>query len=208
MTKGFDHSSRMRLQKTQLFLSIVGLFLFSGCFHQAQNSTEQKENILPARVIAILPVESNNHHGNAHDLLRKKLYDELRFRGYAPIALNILDEKLQAFKTQSLETISDKRDISSLQNIMEFDAVMSCTLLQDSHNKSFLYAPIVVEARCELRRKTTNELVWNAQAKAQSRNFDLTAKRIERKIYEDYENVVTEVVEKLFEKLPDGPDLR
>lgn len=206
--KGFIQQPRMRSPKTQLILWIIGLFLFSGCFHKAQNPTDQKENILPIRVIAILPIDSKDHQDKAPELLRKKLYNELRFRGYAPIALNVLDEKLKALRTQSVEATSDKNDVAALQNIMEFDAVMTCSLLQDSHKKSFLYSPIIVESRCELRRKTADELLWSAQAKAQSRNFDLTSKRMERKIFEDYENVIAEVVEKLFEKLPDGPDLR
>ncbi|HON57934.1 MAG TPA: hypothetical protein PLT45_00215 [Smithella sp.] len=199
----------MRSYKIQLLLLIPCFFVANGCFYKAQKTTEQKENILPVKVIAVLPVKSKSNQNMATpELLRKKLCDELHFRGYDTIPLSALDEKLNAVHPSSDPMTSTKFSVQSLPEFFEFDAVMDCKLLQDSHKKSFFYSPIIIEAKCELRRKTTDELLWSGQEKAQNRNFDLTPKGIERKIYEDYENIVAEVVDKLLEKLPDGPNLR
>jgi hypothetical protein len=198
----------MRLNKTQLISLIICLFVSNGCFHKTQNITEQKEKTLPVKTIAVLPVEGKSNQSKTPDLLRKKLCDELHFRGYDPIPLSVLDEKLQTVSRSSDPKTSTMNIIQSLPAFIQFDAVMDCRLLQDSNKKSFFYSPIVIEARCELRQKATGEVLWSGQGKSQSRNFDLTPKGIERKTYEDYENVVIEVVDKLFETLPDGPNLR
>jgi len=59
-----------------------------------------------------------------------------------------------------------------------------------------------------LRSTLTGKKIWNGQSKASSRNFEFTPKRLERKAIEDYETVVDEVVKKLMETMPDGPNLR
>jgi len=181
----------MKIYKFQIILFLSFIFILNGCLSRTQNLSEQKENILPVRIVAVFPVQTKNDNSKTPEYLRKKINDELYFRGYATIPLEILDKKLTDSSSQ-----------------IQFDAAMQCKLVQDDTKKGLLYSPIVIEASCELRQKITGELLWKGQAMAKSHNFDFTPKRVERKTYEDYENVISEVVNQLLEKIPDGPILR
>jgi hypothetical protein len=85
---------------------------------------------------------------------------------------------------------------------------MYCTLTEGKRWISMFYAPITIAARCELRSAQTGEVLWNSQYKSTSRNFDFTSKRLEMKTNEAFETVIEEVVNKVMETLPDGPNLR
>lgn len=88
------------------------------------------------------------------------------------------------------------------------DAGMYCTLINEEKSKKVFYASVTVAIRCELRSSETGEVLWNAESKSTSRNFDLTKKGLERKSTETYETVIEEVVNKVMKTLPDGPNLR
>lgn len=148
----------MRSYKIQLLLLIPCFFVANGCFYKAQKTTEQKENILPVKVIAVLPVKSKSNQNMATpELLRKKLCDELHFRGYDTIPLSALDEKLNAVHPSSDPMTSTKFSVQSLPEFFEFDAVMDCKLLQDSHKKSFFIHPLSSRqsVNCVARQRTS-----------------------------------------------------
>jgi hypothetical protein len=59
-----------------------------------------------------------------------------------------------------------------------------------------------------LRGAQTGEVIWSAEYKSNSRNFDVTGNRLEIKSLAAFEEVMEEVVTKVMETLPDGPKLQ
>jgi hypothetical protein len=80
--------------------------------------------------------------------------------------------------------------------------------MEGDRKVSLFYAPVTMAAQCELRSTSTGEVLWNAQYRSTSRSFDFTNKRLEMKSREAVETVIEEVVNKVLETLPDGPNLR
>jgi hypothetical protein len=187
----------------KIFTTVTALTL-SACFHQAQMPPVQKDNVLPVRTIAVFPVTEDHQTSRAPELLRKQINAELHFRGYETTLLELLDEKLK----QAASSDAERKEGNAAEKFIDYDAAMQCKILQDNIKKGLFYSPIMMEAECQLRRSKTKELLWEGKAKAKNYNFDITPKRLERKIYETYETVIGDVVEQLLEKFPDGPNLR
>jgi hypothetical protein len=95
-----------------------------------------------------------------------------------------------------------------VKELVGADAVMYCTLTESNRTVRLFYAPVTMAAQCELRGTQTGEVFWNAQYRSTSRSFDFTSKRLEMKSSEAFETVIEEVVNKVMETLPDGPNLR
>jgi hypothetical protein len=95
-----------------------------------------------------------------------------------------------------------------LKDLVDADAVMYCTLLESSNSIGFFYAPVTISLSCELRKAESGEVLWKEKYKSTDRNFDFTRKNLEMKSCETYESVIEEVVNKIIETLPDGPNLR
>lgn len=181
----------------------------SGCSNNSQYGLKPNYDQNSAKIIAMLPVENKTFDGKTSQLLRSKLFEELCFKGYSKIPLDIIDKKLESLY---IDKISKKSaaiiDPQVLKDLVGADAGMYCTLTEEKKSKKIFYAPITIAVRCELRSAQTGEVLWNAECKSTSRNFDLTHKGLERKSTETYETVIEEVVNKVMKTLPDGPNLR
>jgi hypothetical protein len=60
---------------------------------------------------------------------------------------------------------------------------------------------------CELKSAKTGELLWQARYDAVERNFGYSRYDLKLKTSQVYEATIQEVVNKIMETLPDGPDL-
>jgi hypothetical protein len=49
------------------------------------------------KLIAVLPIENKTSNGKVTQLLRSKVLDELYFKGYSKLPLDIIDKKLESF---------------------------------------------------------------------------------------------------------------
>jgi hypothetical protein len=198
----------MNRYKLLLSIPVIIGVLIAGCASNSQKvlSTEPAKN--NAKVIAVLPVDNKTADVKAPVLLRLKVLDELYFKGYNKLSLEEIDKKLEPIYKS--ETKGTKGIIAPqvLKELVGADAVMYCTLTEGKRSISMFYAPVTVAARCELRSTQTGEVLWNSQYKSTSRNFDFTNKRLEMKSNEAFETVIEEVVNKVMETLPDGPNLR
>jgi hypothetical protein len=191
-----------------ILLGIVVFSIICGCLGKSQQIlSDNKEKIQP-NIIAVLPVANKNPDGKSSQLFRARLMEELYFKGYSRLSLEMIDKKLE-----SLYLNSDNKSVSdvnpqALKDLLGADSGMYCTLTEDNKSKKLFYAPIKISVRCELHSAQTGEIIWNAQSESTERNFDFTNKGLEKKSYESLETVIDEVVNKILKTLPDGPNLR
>ena len=200
----------MKVYKLQICLLIILCIFITGCFSKSPSvlKTDKQEKNKWAENIAVLPVENKTKDNIAPGLLRSKLFEELYFKGYSKISLETIDQKLE-----SLNIIDSKGSVGVippqiLKDLVGADAVMYCTLIESSKPIGFVYAPVSIYLRCELRRAESGETIWNGKYKSTNRNFDFTRKGLEMKSCKAYEAVIEEVVNKIMENLPYGPNLQ
>lgn len=192
----------------RLILFVVFIMILTGCATSVPTAAKQDLEKSAARVIAVLPVDNKTPDIKAPQLLRSKILDELYFKGYSKLPLAVIDKKLEPLYS------SDKKGTVGIiapgvvKELVGADAVMYCTLTEGKYTVSLFYAPVTVAARCELRSTQSGEVLWSADYKSTSRNFDFTNKGLEMKSTEIFETVIEEVVNKVMETFPDGPNLR
>ena len=199
----------MKRFKYKLILPVIlGIILSIGCASRSANTVKKDSEKSPARVIAVLPVDNRTPDFKASQLLRSKVLDELYFKGYSKLPLEVIDNKLELLYSSEKKSGAGVVSPSVIKELVGADAAMYCTLSEGERKAGLFYVPVTVAARCELRSTQTGEVIWNAQYKTTSRNFDLPGKRLEMKSYEAFETVLEDVVNKVMETLPDGPNLK
>jgi hypothetical protein len=197
----------MKIPGFNLF-PVILILIISGCFGNSRNVlTENGNDKINIKSIAVLPVANKDADSKVAQLLRLKVFDEIYFKGYSKIPLKEIDNKLK-----SLYVKSDKEKKSvilpqSLKDALDADAGMYCTLTENNKSKIF-YTPVKVSVICELRSSDNGDVIWKASSESTRRNFDFTDKRLERKLREDLEALIDEVVDEIIKTLPDGPNLR
>lgn len=199
----------MKRYRYKLILPFVlGIMLLIGCAGKSSSIEKKNSETSTARIIAVLPVDNKTNDFKASQLLRLKVFDELYFKGYSNLPLEVIDKKLELLYDSEKKSGAGVVSPYVIKELVGADAAMYCTLSEDKRTASLFYVPVTLAARCELRSTQTGDVLWNAQYKTTSRNFDLPGKRLEMKSYEAFENVMEEVVNKVLETLPDGPNLK
>jgi hypothetical protein len=198
----------MRKYGYRFILPVILAIMAAGCASKVPLVQKQDEQKSMPRMIAVLPVDNKTLDDKASGLLRAKVLEELYFKGYTKLPLETIDQKLG-----SLYYIEKKGGAGVIapqvvKELVGADAVMYCTLTEGKRTVSLFYAPVTVAVRCELRSAQSGAILWNAQSRSTSKNFDFTSKRLEMKSYETFESVMEEVVNKVMETMPDGPNLR
>jgi hypothetical protein len=180
----------------------------SACSSHAPVVLKSDQNPNAVNVIALLPVEGNVADTKALQMLRTKLSNELRFKGYSQIASDLVDSKLIPL-TDDKDVIKNKViPPKAIEELLGADGAMYCSLKESKTSTGLFYAPVTVSVRCELRSTKTGETVWNDQSQATNRSFDLIRTRLKMKSNGDLEAALEEVVGKVMETLPYGPKLR
>lgn len=197
----------MNTYKFQLCLLVVLGLIMNGCSSKAPYALIQDYDPNLAKVIAVLPVESKSVDSKAPQLMRSKVLDELYFKGYVKLPLDVIDKKLEPLYINIAKGSAGIIAPHVLKDLVGADAAMYCTLTEDTKSLSLFYVPVTIAATCQLRSTQTGEVLWTAHYKSTSRNFGFTRKGLERKSRETFENVVDEVVSKVMKTLPDGPNL-
>ena len=194
--------------KYRLILPFILGIILVGCISRAPQTVKQEFEKSATKVIAVLPVNNKTLDVKAPQLLRSKVLDHLYFKGYPKLLPEVIDSKLEALYKGKKNDGAGFVAPQVLKELVGADAVMYCTLSEGKRKVGLFYAPVTMAARCELRSTQTGEILWNAEYKSTSRNFDITGKRLEMKSLEAFESVMEEVVNKVMETLPDGPNLR
>jgi hypothetical protein len=198
----------MKEYKHRIILPIImGIILVVGCASSAPHTMKSDSEKTITRVIAVLPVDNKTPDSKAPELLRSKIIDGLYFKGYTKLPLELIDKKLELLYNNNKKKDAVIVAPNVIKELVGADAVMYCTLTEGKRTVSLFHAPVTVAASCELRSAQTGEILWNAQYKSTSRSFGFTSKRMEMKSYETFETLIEEVVNKVLETLPDGPNL-
>lgn len=179
----------------------------SACSSHAPDVLKNDQNQAEVKVIALLPVTSSAEDTKASKILRAKLSEELRFKGYPLIASDLVDRKLMPLTDNKEMTKNDVIPPKTIEELLGADGAMYCSLLENKTTRLF-YAPVTVSVRCELRSTKTGETLWDAQYKTTNRSFDLFRTTLKMKSYGDLEAALEEAVGKVMETLPYGPKLR
>ena len=195
----------MKIYKIEFLLMVIFLII-CGCSGKTAQILKD-DNKVQIRNIAVLPVENKSHNEKTSELFRSRLLEELYFRGYAKLSLDMIDGKLKTLRTGDGSKIASGVTPRILKDLVGADAVMNCTLTQEIKSKIF-YAPIKISVSCELHSTETGEIIWKASSESTERSFNFTNKGLEKKSHDYLENVIEEVVDKVIKTLPDGPNLR
>jgi hypothetical protein len=194
--------------KYLFILPVILGIIVAGCASKVPYTVKKDYEKSTARVIAVLPVDNRSQDIKASHLLRSKVLEVLYFKGYTKLSLEVIDSKLAHLYSADNKGRAGLIAPAVVKELVGADAVMYCTLTESNRTVRLFYAPVTMAAQCELRSTQTGEVFWNAQYRSTSRSFDFTSKRLEMKSSEAFETVIEEVVNKVMETLPDGPNLR
>jgi len=159
------------------------------------------------RLIAVMPVLNQTQDKEAPRLLRQKVLEELYFKGYPKIPLNVVDDKLkEAFPGQT-EDFRARTPSGEVGRLLGADAVLYLTLYEARTSSSYgVSVPVTISASFELKNTRTGEVLWQSAQKTVMRQYDVTKKGLEMKASLVYEEAVSDVVQKALTTLPDGPN--
>jgi hypothetical protein len=197
--------------KVRLFFLALIVVLCAGLCACSSRSGETIKNDADQKavsLVALLPVDNQTGDARASKMLRLKSSDELRFKGYPQVDIDLIDSRLAALADAKKAGNNDAVAPGVLREMLGADAAMYCCLMESKAAKKIFYTPVTVSVRCELRSTATGETLWNAQGKSTGRSFDLRSKTLDMKTAGDLEAVLEEVVGQIMETLPYGPKLR
>ncbi len=198
----------MKIYKIQLYLFVMCILILVGCSSQPPYEMKNDNNQNAAKVIAVLAVDNKTADSKASAILRNKVIDELYFKGYAKISPEVMDKKLESLYSNEVKGSKGIVPPQVFKELVGADAVMYCTLIESKRSIGWFYTPVIIAVRCELRSTKAGEILWSAEYKSTSRNFDVIGNRLEIKSRAAFEEVMNEVVNKVMETLPDGPKLQ
>jgi len=189
----------------RLLISAIVLAMTIGCT-SIPGKVDPDYSKSGTRLIAVLPVNNQTADAKAAKTLREKVFNELYFKGYPKIPLQLIDEKLskvyEGYADFKRESISPK----VVGELLGVDAVFYATLTECSTSFTYLYAPIRVSVVFELRSAKTGVTLWSSRYSTVKRNYGISREQLEMESCQTYEPALQEVVDKAMKTLPDGPD--
>ncbi len=198
----------MKINKIYYYLAIIVFVLNAGCSSKATKKADVDPEKNLVNIIAVLPVENKTRDDVAPGLLRIRIIDELYFKGYSKISPDFIDRRLQELNTEDNKEKINNISPRTINELVGADGVLYSTLNKSTKGKGFFYRPITISLSCELRKSENGEIVWKGQYSATNRNFAFTRKGLDMKYYKAYEEVIEELVTKIMETIPYGPNLR
>jgi hypothetical protein len=195
---------------------LVVLIIFCVCLSACslkipgltKNDPEPEEPASGVSVIALMPVQSSTSDERTLRMLRVKLGEELRFKGYPQVATDLIDSRLSTLTEGKEAGGKSTAAPGQVQELLGADGVMYCSLQEHAKSKHPFYTPVTVTLKCELRGAKAGEVVWSAQSEATSRSVDVVRSRLKMKSRGDLEEAMEKAVVKVLETLPYGPHLR
>lgn len=182
--------------------------MIAGCSSKATKKADVDPGKNLVNIIAVLPIDNKTQDDVAPGLLRIRIIDELYFKGYSKISPDLIDRRLEELKTEDNKEKIYNISPRTINELIGADGVLYSTLNKSTKDKGFFYRPLTLSLSCELRKSENGEIVWKGQYSATSRNFAFTRKGLDMKYYKAYEEVIEELVTKIMETVPYGPNLR
>jgi hypothetical protein len=172
------------------------------------NDPEPEQPASGVNMIALMPVESSTSDERTLQMLRIKLGEELRFKGYPQVATELIDSRLAKLAEEKEKAGKITATPGQVQEMVGADGAMYCSLQEEIKSRHPFYTPVTVTLRCELRSAKSGEVVWSGQTRATSRSVDVVRSRLKMKSRGDLEEAMEKAVGKVLETLPYGPHLR
>ena len=189
----------------RLLVLVIVLAMTIGCasISRTGDPDHSKNN---SKLIAVLPVKNQTADAKAAQMLREKIFHELYFKGYPKIPLQLIDEKLSKVYEGYAHFKRENISPAAVGDILGVDAVLYATLRECSTSYSYIYAPMRVSVILELRSAKNGVTLWSSQYSTIKRNYGFSRKQLEMESCQTYEEAIEEVVDKIMETFPDGPD--
>lgn len=188
------------------FCLLLIICFISGCWLRFSTPVVPSPKEKSPRLVAVLPVDNETSDTQAAQILRKKIFEELYFKGYPKIPLEFVDEKLSKVYKKNTKCVAGQIPPKAIGELLGVDAVMYCTLIEWKTSFVYFYAPTAVSASFELRSAKTGETLWSSHYRVVKKNYGFSQKELEMKSCQVYEKAIEEVVEKAIKTLPEGPD--
>jgi hypothetical protein len=201
---------------------ILGMLLLQGCSYMAkvpvvkdlpfvpkpEDEPQPPERNLGVKTIAVMPADIKSGSRDAARMIRENLVEELYFKGYSKIPMEMVDAALAEFKKRDGGASGSTVPPQVIGSMLGVDAVLYTTLLEASTTYKYVYAPVNVAAVFELKSANRGETLWRYESKAVDRDYGVTKNSLDLGTTKIFENLVQEVVKKAMENLPDGPGIR
>jgi len=184
-----------------LTLFLVVVFL-AGCAAKIPHLIVPDYGKRGTRLIAVMPVGNSASDPKSAEMLRAMLVEELYFKGYPKVPLNVIDERLAVLYPGGGKRI----DPLVVGEILNVDAVLYPTLRESGIGSGVVYAATTVGADFELLSAKSGERLWRVEHRVTDRNYGFTRKQLELKSSQVYEPAFQEVVNRALETLPNGPE--
>jgi len=189
---------------SRLLQFMIVLSVIIGCASKIPDLVDSDHSKKDARLIAILPVNNRTANVKAGQMLREVILNELYFKGYPKIPLNVIDEKLLKVYKENVDFKRVNIPPKAVGELLGVDAVLYITLDECSTSYTFVYAPTRVSVVLELRSAKTGETLWNSKYRTVKRNYGVSREQLEMASCQVFEPAIQEVVEKAMKTLPDG----
>jgi len=201
---------------------ILGIILLQGCSYMAkipgikelpfvtkpEDESQAEDKDLGVKTIAVMPVEIKTGSRDAARIIRESLIEELYFKGYGKIPVEMVDAALADLRKRDSGVTGGTVPPQVIGSMLGVEAVLYTTLLEASTTYKYVYAPVVVSADFQLRRVTTGDVVWRYVSEAKEHDYGVTKNSLELGTTKIFEDVVHEAVKKAMTNLPDGPGIR
>ncbi|MBN1828624.1 MAG: hypothetical protein JW884_05730 [Deltaproteobacteria bacterium] len=190
----------------RLLLTAAIVISVAGCFARQPKHVLKKDAPAGVRHIIVMPVQSSAKDDVAAGVVRRIIVNELYFKGYSKIPLDVVDSKLRVLYPEKSSPGEGTIPPTAVGAAVGGDAVLYCTIL--NWDKSFfgLYGSQKVELVFEMRGAAAGETIWSAQESGCDRFFDITPERVVNKCHQCFETIVNGIVGKALSTLPDGPN--
>lgn len=196
--------------KRRLLSGVVMLpvaLMIAGCSFHRPRTVEANFPKNQIRLIAVMPLENQTKDAAAPPLFRKKMLEELYYKGYPKIPFELLDTELNKLAGDAEAAPKEKPASQEIGKALKVDALMYCTLKESQTSLHFFHASTSLSATCELRSATTGEILWRGGDREVERSFGYSPFITKLNAVEVYEEVMRNVVNKIVGTLPDSPDL-
>lgn len=177
----------------------------AGCSLQKSIAIEQMNTMRGIRLIAVMPIKSQAAEEKLMRLMREKVFENVYFKGYPKIPLEVIDERLARIHDKAIE---GRANISpqDLDSLLGVDALLYIDVKEFRTVTALIYSSTSVSAAFELRSAKTGETLWRNQCDDVIRQFGLTRSELIVSVHQVLEPAMQEVVERILQSLPEGPE--
>lgn len=196
----------MRARVITLIFILVAAGVAYGCAAKIPHQVIPDYDKKGTRLIAVLPVYNKTQDEKAARMLRTKILNGLYFKGYPKVPLYVVDKKITEIYREGVDFRKEKISPKTVGQLLGVDAAMYISLERCSTSYVFVYAPTQVVASFELVSAKTGETLWSTGYGAVERIYGFSKKQLEMDSSQVFEPVIQEVVERILETLPDGPE--